>query len=71
MSTPWNRRASATTFLAHCFGRGLVDEACRYAVARFVSLSNGDTCRRPAQMPRSNKARGWPKPERNMRLGAL
>ena len=59
--TDW--RAPATTFLIHFFGRGLVDEGRCYAVERFVSLSNGDIRRRPADAPRSKKARGRPKPE--------
>ena len=48
MSNSTHRRAPATTFLIHFFGRGLVDEGRRYAVERFVSLSNGDIRRRPA-----------------------
>ncbi len=63
MSTRMDRRAPATTFLVHFFGRGLVDEGRSYAVERFVSLSNGDIRRGPVDVPRSKKARSRPKPE--------
>lgn len=63
MNTCISTRAPATTFLIHFFGRGLVDEGRCYAVERFVSLSNGDICRRPAHAPRSKKKHGQPKPE--------
>ena len=63
MSTRTDRRAHASTFLIHYFGRGLVDEGRSYAVERFVSLSNGDIRRRPAEAPRPKKACGRPKPE--------
>ena len=63
MSTRMDRRAPATTFLVHFFGRGLVDEGRCYAVERFVSLSNGDIRHRPAEAPRPKKTRGRPKPE--------
>ncbi len=63
MSTRTDRRTPATTFLVHFFGRGLEDEGRRYAVERFVSLSNGDIRRRPADAAPSKKARGRPKPE--------
>ena len=48
MNTRTDTRAPATTFLVHFFGCGLVDEGRCYAVERFVSLSNGDIRRRPA-----------------------
>lgn len=63
MSTRTHRRAPATTFLIHFFGRGLVDEGCCYAVERFVSLSNGDIRPRATDASRSKKTRGRPKPE--------
>ena len=63
MSTRTDRRAPATTFLVHFFGRGLVDEGRCYAVERFVSLSNGDIRRRSPDAPRPKKARGRQKPE--------
>ena len=63
MSTHMGRRAPASTFLVHLFGRGLVDEGRCYAVERFVSLSNGDIHRRPAGTLRPTRARGRPKPE--------
>ncbi len=63
MSTRMDRWAPATTFLVNFFGRGLVDEGRCYAVERFVSFSNGDIRRRPADPPRSKKTRGRPKPE--------
>ena len=63
MSACTHRRAPATTYLIHFFGRGLVDEGHCYAVERFVSLSNGDIRRRSADASRSNKARNRPKPE--------
>ena len=63
MSGYTHQRAPASTFLAHCFGRGLVDEGRCYAVERFVSVSNGDIRRRPADAPRSKKTCGRPKRE--------
>lgn len=63
MSTRTHRRTPATTFLVHFFGRGLVDEGRCYAVERFVSLSNGDIRRRPAEARRSKNTLGRPKPE--------
>ena len=63
MTTRTKRRAPATTFLVHFFGRGLVDEGRCYAVERFVSLSNGDIRRRPVDASRSKKSGGRPKPE--------
>ena len=58
-----DRRALATTFLTHYFGRGLVDENRCYAVERFRSLSNGDIRRWPLDAPTCKKVRGRPKPE--------
>lgn len=63
MSTRTDRRAPATTFLVHFFGRGLVDEGRRYAVERFLSLSNGDIRRHPADATRAKKTPSRPKPE--------
>ena len=63
MSTRTDRRAPASTFLVHFFGRGLLDEGRCYTVERFVSLTNGDIRRRPAGAPKSKKARSRPKPE--------
>ena len=62
MSRHTDRRAPASTFLIHFFGRGLVDEGRCYAVERFVGLSNGDIRRRPAEGTGSNKSRGRAKP---------
>ena len=63
MSRHTDRRAPASTFLIHFFGRGLVDEGRCYAVERFTGLSNGDIRRRSAEGPQRKKARGRAKPE--------
>ena len=63
MSRHTDRRAPASTFLVHFFGRGLVDEGRTYAVERFTCFSNGDIRCRPADAAHSKKPRGRPKPE--------
>ncbi len=57
-----DRRAPASTFLVHYFGRGLVDEGRTYAVERFRSMTNGDVRRWPldASSPGSGLARDGP-----------
>ena len=63
MSRHTDRRAPASTFLVHFFGRGLVDEGQCYAVERFVGLTNGDIRRRPAGARQPKKGRRRAKPE--------
>ena len=63
MSRHTDRRAPASTFLVHFFGRGLVDEGRCYSVERFVGLTDGDIRRRPAGDPGPRRARGRAKPE--------
>ncbi len=58
-----DRRAPASTFLVHFFGRGLVDEGRTYAVERFRSMSNGDVRRWPADPGADNNDRGRTRPE--------
>lgn len=57
-----DRRAPASTFLVHFFGRPVAEERT-YAVERITGLSNGDISRQPADGTGTKKARGRPKPE--------
>ena len=63
MSKHMNRRAPASTFLVHYFGRGLLDEGCTHAVERFVCLTDGDIRRRSQRAPGSSHSRKRPKTE--------
>ncbi len=63
MSTRINRRTPASTFSIHFFGRGLVDDRRCDAVERFVSFTNGDTRRWPADASRAQQACGQPIPD--------
>ena len=63
MSRHTDRRAPASTYLVHFFGRGLVDEGRTYAVERFTCFANGDIRRRRAHGTGPRKSRGRPKPE--------
>ncbi len=62
MSKLVDRRAPASTFLVHHFGRGLVDEGRTYAVERFVCMSDGDIRRQGNGAPGRKKPHR-PKPE--------
>ena len=63
MSNHTHRRAPASTFLVHFFGRGLVDEGRAYAVERFVGLANGEIRRQACGAAGANRTRGRPRPE--------
>ena len=63
MSKHTDRRAPASTFLVHHFGRGLVDEGRTYAVERFVARADGDIRRWPLDAPATGNGRGRPVPE--------
>ena len=63
MSRHTDRRAPASTFLSHHFGRGLVDEGRTYAVERFRTLSSGEVRRWPLDARAGSNGRARPKPE--------
>ncbi len=61
MSKHSDRRAPASTFLVHDFGRGLHEDRT-YAVERFRAMSDGELRRWPLEAPSGN-GRSRPKPE--------
>lgn len=62
MSKRTSRRAPASTYLVHDFGRGFIDEGRTYAVERFRAMSDGNLRRWPLQAPSGN-GRSRSKPE--------
>ena len=60
MSKCTNRRAPASTFLTHFFGRGLLDEGRGYAVERFRAMSCGDIRRWPLKLRAGKTGRAKP-----------
>ena len=57
MSNSSGRRAPASTYLVHHFGRGLVDEGRSYAVERFRACADGDIRRWPLDAPARGRRR--------------
>ena len=54
---------SASTFLTHFFGGGLIDKGECYVVERFRALANGDIRRWPADTSVRRNDRARPAPE--------